>query len=76
MLVKLPLVAAAAFATAATAAAVPATDDVAMMKKNIIQRLERRASNGMVKRNSLTTGADDATILNFALTLEVRSLSC
>ncbi|GAA5856770.1 hypothetical protein JCM9279_006110 [Rhodotorula babjevae] len=70
MLVKLPLVAAAAFATAATAAAVPATDDVAMMRKNIIQRLERRASNGMVKRNSLTTGADDATILNFALTLE------
>lgn len=68
MLVK-SLVAAAAFASAATAAAVPANTDIELMKKNYIQRLEKR-SNSLVKRNSLTTGVDDATILNFALTLE------
>lgn len=73
MLVQLPLVAAAAFATAVSAVAVPA--DIEFMKKSYIERLQKR-STSLAKRNSLTTGVSDATILNFALTLEVRLLSC
>ncbi|GAA5983041.1 hypothetical protein JCM11641_004701 [Rhodosporidiobolus odoratus] len=37
------------------------------MKREIIQRMD---SNKLNKRQSVTTGADDVTILNFALTLE------
>ncbi|GAA5946194.1 hypothetical protein JCM3775_000920 [Rhodotorula graminis] len=67
MLVKVPLVAAAAFATAVSAVAVPA--DIELMKKSYIERLHKR-STSLAKRNSLTTGVSDATILNFALALE------
>ncbi|GAA5826006.1 hypothetical protein JCM11251_000088 [Rhodosporidiobolus azoricus] len=54
----------AAAASSVSALAVPAQTDMEVMKRNIIQRYKNR------KRNLLTMGADDVTILNFALTLE------
>ncbi|GAA6056948.1 hypothetical protein JCM3770_007159 [Rhodotorula araucariae] len=66
MLVSLPLLAVAA-ATSVAAVAIP-NGDIAKMKRDYIHRLEQRSR--LSKRNSLTTGVDDVTILNFALTLE------
>ncbi|GAA6063867.1 hypothetical protein JCM10212_003603 [Sporobolomyces blumeae] len=51
-------------AVGVSAVAVP--EDIPQMKRNIIARQSRN----LVKRNSLTQGADDATILQFALILE------
>ncbi|BGP42406.1 hypothetical protein JCM10450v2_006500 [Rhodotorula kratochvilovae] len=66
MLVSLPLLAVAA-ATSVAAVAIPG-NDVAKMKRDYISRLEERTR--LNKRNSVTTGVDDVTVLNFALTLE------
>ncbi|GAA6013011.1 hypothetical protein JCM11491_000936 [Sporobolomyces phaffii] len=49
----------------ASAIAVP-NEDISQMKRNIIAR----QGKNMIKRSSVTTGADDATILEFALILE------
>ncbi|GAA5841579.1 hypothetical protein JCM3766R1_006781 [Sporobolomyces carnicolor] len=54
---------------AATAMAVAIPEDIPQMKRNIIAR-QAKNRNNLVKRNSVTTGADDATILEFALILE------
>lgn len=54
---------------AATAMAVAIPEDITKMKRNIIARQSKNRNN-LVKRNSVTTGADDATILEFALILE------
>ncbi|GAA6064198.1 hypothetical protein JCM10212_004201 [Sporobolomyces blumeae] len=51
-------------AVGASAVAVP--EDISQMKRNIIARQSRN----LVKRASVTEGADDATILQFALILE------
>ncbi|GAA6013014.1 hypothetical protein JCM11491_000937 [Sporobolomyces phaffii] len=47
--------------------AVAIPESIPQMKRNIIAR---QSKNNLVKRNSVTTGADDATILEFALILE------
>ncbi|GAA5879537.1 hypothetical protein JCM16303_003241 [Sporobolomyces ruberrimus] len=52
---------------AASAMAVAVPQDIPQMKRNIIAR---QSKNNLVKRNSVTSGADDATILEFALILE------
>ncbi|GAA5905298.1 ferritin-like domain-containing protein [Sporobolomyces salmoneus] len=54
---------------AASAMAVAVPDNIPQMKRNIIAR-QAKNRNNLVKRNSVTTGADDATILEFALILE------
>ncbi|GAA5982228.1 hypothetical protein JCM5350_007704 [Sporobolomyces pararoseus] len=54
---------------AATAMAVAIPEDIPQMKRNIIAR-QAKNRNNLVKRNSVTSGADDATILEFALILE------
>ncbi|GAA5905292.1 ferritin-like domain-containing protein [Sporobolomyces salmoneus] len=53
-------------AASVSAAVVPAKGDIQQMKRNIIARQNKN----LIKRNSVTTGADDATILQFALILE------
>ncbi|GAA5949237.1 hypothetical protein JCM3765_003340 [Sporobolomyces pararoseus] len=54
---------------AASAMAVAIPEDIPQMKRNIIAR-QAKNRNNLVKRNSVTSGADDATILEFALILE------
>ncbi|GAA5949245.1 hypothetical protein JCM3765_003342 [Sporobolomyces pararoseus] len=53
-------------AASVSAAVIPGNEDIQQMKRNIIAR----QSKNLIKRNSVTTGADDATILQFALILE------
>lgn len=55
-----------ALGVAASSAVARPTDEIAQMKRNIIAR----QGKNMIKRSSVTTGADDATILEFALILE------
>ncbi|GAA5903650.1 hypothetical protein JCM6882_003010 [Rhodosporidiobolus microsporus] len=51
-------------ASSVAALAVPAPSEIEVMKREIIDRQKLK------KRQLVTSGADDATILNFALTLE------
>ncbi|GAA5932133.1 ferritin-like domain-containing protein [Sporobolomyces koalae] len=53
-------------AIAASAASVP--QDIPQMKRDIIARQAKKAN--LIKRSSVTSGADDGTILQFALILE------
>ncbi|GAA5911477.1 hypothetical protein JCM5296_004083 [Sporobolomyces johnsonii] len=67
------LVVAALAAVGASAAAVPfgvsgERAQIARMKRDYVSKLEQRSS--LAKRQSVTSGADDATILEFALILE------
>ncbi|GAA5932130.1 ferritin-like domain-containing protein [Sporobolomyces koalae] len=52
---------------AASVSAVAVPPSIDQMKRNIIAR---QSKNSLVKRNSVTTGASDAVILEFALILE------
>ncbi|BGP13400.1 hypothetical protein JCM10213_008559 [Rhodosporidiobolus nylandii] len=56
-----------ALAAVAVNAAPAPTSELQQMKRDI---LERMAGHKLNKRQSVTTGADDVTVLNFALTLE------
>ncbi|KAI5477266.1 Ferritin/ribonucleotide reductase-like protein [Pseudohyphozyma bogoriensis] len=62
------LLALAAVASLTTAVPVSEANELALMKRNIIDRISSRSQ--LRKRQSITTGADDATVLNFALILE------
>ncbi|GAA5843066.1 hypothetical protein JCM3766R1_001677 [Sporobolomyces carnicolor] len=53
-------------AASVSAVAIPGQEDIKQMKRDIIAR----QTKNLIKRNSVTTGADDATILQFALILE------
>ncbi|KAK4335952.1 Ferritin/ribonucleotide reductase-like protein [Rhodosporidium toruloides NP11] [Rhodotorula toruloides] len=54
-------------AASVSAIAVP-TGEIARLKRDYIRTLGERSK--LAKRQSVTTGADDVTVLNFALTLE------
>lgn len=60
----------AAIASLVAAAPTPGVDDFSLIKRSIIERLSAERKGRLAKRQSVTSGADDVTVLNFALTLE------